>query len=152
MAGIDVAMKHPISDFPQDWSEWLGVPRGTPVRVVDSDVSTVATIADRVIEVLGPRPFVLHIEPQSYYDKYLDVRMYESNGRLTKRQQQFVHTTVLLLTKKGLGPSQQRVLSRAITDERLPSRFSLQRRQSLGVTGQANLVIGCRHLATGSTE
>ena len=53
MAGIDVAMKHPISDFPQDWSEWLGVPRGTPVRVIDSDVSTVATIADRVIEVLG---------------------------------------------------------------------------------------------------
>ena len=103
MAGIDVAMKHPISDFPQDWSEWLGVPHGTPVRVVDSDVSTVATVADRVIEVLGPSPFVLHIEPQSYYDKFLDVRMYESNGRLTKRLQKFVHTTVLLLTKSAWG-------------------------------------------------
>ena len=78
----------------------LGVPHGTPVRVVDSDVSTVA---DRVIEVLSPSPFVLHIEPQSYYDKFLDVRMYESNGRLTKRLQKFVHTTVLLLTKSAWG-------------------------------------------------
>ena len=103
MAGIDVAMKHPISEFPKDWSEFVGVPRGTPVRVVDSDVSTVATIADRVLEIGGPSPFVLHLEPQSYYDKFLDIRMYEGNGRLTKRHHQCVHTCVLLLDRKAWG-------------------------------------------------
>ena len=103
MAGIDVAMKHPISDFPQDWSELVGVPHGTPVRVFDSDVSTLATIADRVIEVGGANPFVLHLEPQSYYDKFLDIRMFEGNARLTKRHRQCVHTSVLLLVRSAWG-------------------------------------------------
>src|SRR5437773_2556791 len=103
MPGIDLAMKHPISDFPQDWSELVGVPRGTPVRVVDSDVSTVATLADRVLEVGGPDPFVLHLEPQSYYDKHVDIRMYEGNGRLTKRHRMCVHTCVLLLDRAAWG-------------------------------------------------
>ncbi|MFM9962889.1 MAG: hypothetical protein ACKV2Q_16895 [Planctomycetaceae bacterium] len=103
MAGIDVAMKHPISEFPQDWSELVGVRRGTPVHVVDSDVSTLATLADRVIEVGGATPYVLHLEPQSYFDKFLDIRMFEGNARLTKRHQQCVHTSVLLLHRSAWG-------------------------------------------------
>lgn len=103
MGGIDVSMKHAMAEFPQDWAEFVGVCKGTPVRVVDSDVSTVATLADKVIEVLAAKPFVLHLEPQSYYDKSLDIRMFEANGRLTKRHEQFVHTCVLLLDRRAWG-------------------------------------------------
>ncbi|MBI3469542.1 MAG: Rpn family recombination-promoting nuclease/putative transposase [Planctomycetes bacterium] len=73
------------------------------MRVVDSDVSTVATLADKVIEVLTDEPFVLHLEPQAYYDKGLDVRMFEANGRLTKRHGRFVHTCVVLLDRAAWG-------------------------------------------------
>ena len=66
-------------------------------------LSTVATLADKVIEVLGNSPFVLHLEPQAYYDKSLDVRMFEANARLTKRHEQFVHTCVLVLDRAAWG-------------------------------------------------
>ena len=103
MAGIDVSMKHAIAEFPEDWAEFVGVRKGTQVRVVDSDVSTVATLADKVIEVLTDKPFVLHLEPQAYYDKGLDIRMFEGNGRLTKRHGRFVHTCVVLLDRAAWG-------------------------------------------------
>ncbi len=103
MAGIDVSMKHAIAEFPQDWAEFVGVRPGTRVRVVDCDVSTIATLADKVIEVLAADPFILHFEPQAYYDKSLDVRMFEANGRLTKRHDRFVHTCVLLLNRAAWG-------------------------------------------------
>lgn len=103
MGGIDVSMKHAMAEFPQDWAELVGVRKVTPVRIVDSDVSTVATLADKVIEVLGAKPFVLHLEPQAYYDKSLDIRMFEANGRLTKRHEQFVHTCVLVLDRRAWG-------------------------------------------------
>ena len=103
MGSLDVAMKHSIAEFPQDWAELVGVRKGTRVRVVDSDVSTVATLVDKVIEVQANEPFVLHFEPQAYYDKMLDIRMFEGNGRLTKRHGRFVHTCVLLLDRAAWG-------------------------------------------------
>ena len=105
MGTIDVSLKHTLAAFPQDWAEFLGVPKGASVRIVDSDVSSVATVADKVIEVDRPSPFVLHVEPQAYYDRDLDVRMFEANARLSKRHRRPVHTTVVLLHRQAWGKS-----------------------------------------------
>lgn len=103
MGQLDVSLKHAISEHPQDWAEFLGVRVGTPVQVVDADLSTVANVADKVLLVEQEPPFILHIEPQGYYDECLDERMLGYNALLRRRYGMFVHTTVLLLDKRAWG-------------------------------------------------
>lgn len=103
MGKLDVSIKHAISTFPQHWAEFVGVQRGAPIRVVDTDVSTITGIADKVLLVEGARPFVLHLEPHGYYDQWLDDRVHMYNVLLRRRHGMFVHSVVIALNREAWG-------------------------------------------------
>lgn len=107
MGAIDVSVKHSFALRPQDWARFLGVPEQARVKAVDSDVSSVATITDKVFEVDGSISLLLHLEPMAYYDAALDVRIFEANGRLAKRHQRPVHSCVLALHRRAWGKANQ---------------------------------------------
>ena len=46
-----------------------------PVRVIDSEVSTVLAEVDKVLRVEGPSPWIGHLELQSSYDPTMPERM-----------------------------------------------------------------------------
>jgi hypothetical protein len=100
---INVSLKHTIAAHPRDWAEFLGVRRGVAVEVVDSDVSALANVADKVFVVQDSPPFVLHIEPQAYYDEELDNRMHLYAALLRRRHRMPVHTVLVALDRSALG-------------------------------------------------
>src|SRR6266542_2972092 len=60
---FDASTKHLLETRPGDWLEYLGLPRA-PVEVTDADLSTVTAAADKVLRVLGPSPWLVHVELQ----------------------------------------------------------------------------------------
>lgn len=105
MGKLDVSIKHAISAFPDHWAEFVGVRHGAPIQVVDSDVSALSNIADKVLLVQQDEPLLLHLEPQGYYDERLDERMMAYNALLRRRHRVFVHTAVLALDRRAWGPA-----------------------------------------------
>ena len=115
MGKIVVALKHTIAAHPRDWADFLGVDRDVPLEVVDSDVSALTNVADKVFVVQGDRPFVLHIEPQAWYDETLDDRMHAYAALLRRRHRMTVHTVVVALDRSAVGS-----INRARLHERSP--------------------------------
>jgi predicted transposase YdaD len=103
MSRSDAPLKHFIAQHPRDWAAFRGVPRDAQVEVVDSDLSTTSFAADKVLKVRTSEPFILHLEPQSYYDKELDARVHFYNALLARRHRMAVHSTILLLHPGAWG-------------------------------------------------
>ncbi len=64
---FDATTKTLVDSGPEDWLRFLDLPF-TSCQVIDSDLATVSTEADRLIEVQGATPYVAHIEFQSGHD------------------------------------------------------------------------------------
>ncbi|MGH7127373.1 MAG: hypothetical protein ACREJB_18445 [Planctomycetaceae bacterium] len=105
MGQLDVSLKHALSAFPSHWAEFVGVRHGTPIEVVDTDVSTVTGIADKAFLVREDEPFLLHLELQGYYDKWLDDRMHVYNVLMRRRHRVFVHSVAIILDRHAWGPA-----------------------------------------------
>ena len=103
MGRIDAAVKHAITAFPQDWARFLGVPPGVEVGLLDPDLSAVTSAADKVILVRDDPPFLLHVEPQGYYDESLDERMLTYAALLRRRHQMPVHSVAVALDRRAWG-------------------------------------------------
>jgi hypothetical protein len=59
---FDVSTKELVWDDPAAWLERFGIgPRG-PVDVIESDVTALTAVADKVIGVGGPEPYLVNIE------------------------------------------------------------------------------------------
>src|SRR5437879_759575 len=97
----DAALKTLVENHPRDWVLGLGLPLGKSVEVIDADVSTVTSQADKVIHVSGNKPFLLHLELQSNFDKSLPSRMFQYNALLYARHRIPVHSAVVLLRKQA---------------------------------------------------
>ena len=59
---FDALTRSLLEKYPADWLNQLGLIHGEPVRVVNSDLSSVTAEADKVIRVEGPQPWLVHIE------------------------------------------------------------------------------------------
>src|SRR5436305_1210046 len=71
--------------FPEPWLAYLGlVPEG-PVRVIDSDLSTITAAVDKVFRIDGPEPYLVHIEMQAGADRTLPRRLLRYNVLLDLR-------------------------------------------------------------------
>ncbi len=103
MAELDIAIKHVLAEYPRDWAEFVGVPRGLSVEAVDTDVSTISRVTDKVLHVHDDPPYILHLEPQGWYDPVLDERMHVYNGLLRQRHRLFVHSTAIALAQQTWG-------------------------------------------------
>jgi predicted transposase YdaD len=105
MTHFDASIKHVIVTHPADWAKFIGIPMGAKIEVVDSDCSAVSYAADIVLKVLTPAPYILHLEPQTYYDKDFDLRVLTYNVLLRRRHGLPVHSTAILLHPKAIGSS-----------------------------------------------
>ena len=103
MGQYDAALKHSLTAFPGDWARFVGVPPGIAVEPVDTDLSSVSQQLDKLLRVHVDPPYLLHIEPHSYYDEELDTRILQYQATARHRLKQEVHTAVLLLYPRAWG-------------------------------------------------
>ena len=98
----DSVTKHLIELEPEKWVELLEL-SGDEAEAVDSDLSTIAPQADKVIRVKGERPYTLHIEFQSSYEPDMAERFMVYNTLIGYRTKLPVRTVVFLLRRKADG-------------------------------------------------
>jgi predicted transposase YdaD len=96
------ATKDLVETRPLDWVAFLGLP-GTAAEVIDADLATITTEADRVIAIRAPQPELLHIEFQSSHDARLAERLLRYNVLLRYRHGVSVRSVVFLLRREADG-------------------------------------------------
>jgi hypothetical protein len=72
---FDSATRYLLKSHPDAWLVYLGLPAAGPVRVVNADLSTITSEADKVFRVEAPEPWLLPIELQSGRDPKLPRRL-----------------------------------------------------------------------------
>lgn len=94
----DATSKDLIETDPAGWVTFLGCPvPASAVRLVDADVSTVTTDADKVILVDRPTPWVLHLDIQARWEEAMDRRVLRYNALLHHRHALPVASVVAIL-------------------------------------------------------
>src|SRR5208337_2574444 len=101
---FDALTRSLLEKYPADWLNQLGLIHGEPVRVINSDLSSVTAEADKVIRVEGPQPWLVHIELQAGYDRTLPRRLLRYNALLNVKHDLAVHTVAILLHHGADGP------------------------------------------------
>ncbi|HEY1377646.1 MAG TPA: hypothetical protein VGF55_12675 [Gemmataceae bacterium] len=99
----DATTKDLIETAPADWLTFLGRPVTGTVRLIDADLSTVTTQADKVLMVDGEPPWVLHLEMQASRDTVLPVRVLKYNALLREQHGCSVSSAVVLLRPQADG-------------------------------------------------
>jgi predicted transposase YdaD len=100
---FDVASKDLVELRPEDWVRFLGFV-GSNISVVNADLATVTTDADRVIRVKKPKPYLLHIEFQAGRDSSLVARTLRYNVLLRVKYKVGVESVVVLLRRQADAP------------------------------------------------
>src|SRR5208283_473059 len=108
---FDALTRSLLEKYPADWLNQLGLIHGEPVRVMNSDLSSVSAEADKVIRVEGPQPWLVHIELQAGYDRTLPRRLLRYNALLNVKHDLPVHTVAILLHPGAAGSSSAIILS-----------------------------------------
>lgn len=99
----DVATRTLIDTDPEGWLTWVGLPVDGPVQTIDSEVSTVLAVVDKVLRVDAPSPWLAHLELQASRDRLLPVRLLQYHALLLHRHELPVATTVVLLRPEASG-------------------------------------------------
>src|SRR5882757_9070038 len=95
----DATTKRLIELHPADWVDFLDLPTG-PVSLLDADLSTISTAADRLIRVEGAIPYILHNEFESGKDTSgVPFRLLQYNVNAEAKHRLPVVSTVFLLHK-----------------------------------------------------
>ena len=81
---FDVTTKHLVELNPSDWLGYVGLGRHK-AEVIDADLSTVSPVADKVLRVAEPNPWLVHLEFQASYDEDLPERSLQYNVLLHRR-------------------------------------------------------------------
>ena len=100
---FDSATKQLIEFDPQAWLDAAGLP-GTVVELIDADLSSVTSEADRFVRVASPN-CLAHIELQSSYDATMGGRILRYNVLGTVKFGLPVQSVVFLLRPEADGPS-----------------------------------------------
>jgi predicted transposase YdaD len=102
---FDATLKELIEAYPRDWLAQLGLSSLAPVDVIDADLSTVTTQADKVLRVHDVVPWLFHLELQASRDPHLSGRLHRYNVLLHYRHGLPVHTVLVLLRREADDPS-----------------------------------------------
>lgn len=120
---FDATTKTLVDFRPEDWVRFLGLPF-TDCQVIDSDLATVSTEADRLIEVQGETPFVAHIEFQSGHDgAAIPERLLRYNGIAVLKTGRSVLSYAILLKPEADSPRLVGVLELSRPDGSAYLRF-----------------------------
>jgi predicted transposase YdaD len=102
---FDATLKELIETYPHDWLAQLDLPASLPVDVIDADLSTITTQADKVLRVQDAPPWLLHLELQASRDPHLAGRLHRYNVLLHYRHALPVHSVVVLLRRHADDPA-----------------------------------------------
>jgi predicted transposase YdaD len=104
---FDAALKHLLEKYAADWLAYLmpqfGMDQSWPVEIVDANLSTITTEADKVLRVKAPQPWLLHLEMQASKDRQLVNRLLQYNVLLYVRHHVPVRSVVFLLRPEADG-------------------------------------------------
>jgi hypothetical protein len=100
----DATIKDLLETAPADWLSFLGHPTVAPVRLIDADLSTVTTQADKVFRIDEAYPWLLHLELQTGRDGLLPWRARKYNALLAERHGLPVSSVIVLLREHADGP------------------------------------------------
>lgn len=106
MAGeYDATAKFLVQNFPRDCLSLLGHQALGDVQVIESDLSTVAAEADKVLHVSGPVPHLVHLEFQASADPRMGLRLLRYNVMLQHEHGLPVSSALVLLRPSADGSS-----------------------------------------------
>ena len=121
---LDVSAKELIWDGPAAWVERFGIGPPGPVSVIDSEITTLTASADKVLKVNGPVPYLLNLEPHSYYDADLVSTLWYRQVALDYKHKLPVLTVLILLRKEANSPSFTGSYERHLPDGSLANRYN----------------------------
>jgi hypothetical protein len=102
---FDVSTKELVWDDPAAWLERFGIGPPGPVDVIDSDITALTAVADKVIGVGGPEPYLVNIELQSSHDSNLVESTWFRQAALFHRHRLPVLTVLVLLRRQANSSS-----------------------------------------------
>jgi hypothetical protein len=100
----DATAKELLETDPGAWAALFGVARPPGgVRVIDSDLSSISLVTDRVLRVEDAPPWLLHVEFQSSWDGWFPRRLLAYNAVLAEKHELPVASVVVLLAPRADG-------------------------------------------------
>jgi hypothetical protein len=80
---IDATTKALLRAGPDAWAAMASLEPDGSLQILDTDLSTLSTAADAVMQVNGPKPWLIHLELQSSNSKLLVWRLLRYNVLLS---------------------------------------------------------------------
>ncbi len=120
---FDVSAKELVWDDPKGWLDGLGIGPPGPVEVIDSDITTLSAVADKVLKVGGAEPYLVNIELQSNHQTTLARTLWYRQVALDYRHDLPVLTILVLLRPEANSPSLTGSYERRMPDGRLTNRY-----------------------------
>jgi hypothetical protein len=120
---FDAATKHLFGADPGTWMAYANLVPDGPLRVLDTDLSTVSAAVDAVVRVDAPTPWLVDFEFQSSHDGALASRLLRYNVLLGDRHSLPVLTVVILLRPEADGADLKGVFHRRLPNGRLCHEF-----------------------------
>ncbi len=102
---FDATLKELVESYPDDWLAVLGITPAGPVRLIDADLSTITTQADKIMRIDAPKPWLMHIDLQASRDPTLDRRSLKYNVLAHDRHVLPVRTVIVLLRPEADAPN-----------------------------------------------
>ena len=91
--------------------------------MVDADLSTITSEADKILRVEEPSPWIVHVEFQSSYNQELPLRLQRYNILAHYRHKLPVQSVVVLLREEADGPPLTGLLEHRLPDGLLYHEF-----------------------------
>ena len=126
-------------------------PRLGAVQVVDADLSTITTEADKILRIEEPEPWMVHVEFQSSYDPELPLRIQRYNILAHYRHDLPVQSVVVLLREEADGPRTDWFAPTSAPGWLPLPRVSVQCCQGVGAAGRGDPGRRPRDLAAGTS-
>jgi predicted transposase YdaD len=148
---FDVTSKHLFENHPRDWLTLVGwpvPPTDAGVTMVDTDLSTVSSAADKLVRVeIEPTPYLAHVEFQTSGDADLDNRMLLYNVLARSRHKLPVRSVVFLFRPEASAGPTGRVSEHLDDQSWINFSYRLVRLWELPVESLLNGPVGTLPLA-----
>lgn len=123
---FDATPKFLLELGPRDWLALIGRTTTAPVTIVESDLSTVSSQADKIVRVEESRPWLAHFEPFSSRDPQAPRRMCRYSIQIEEKLELPVWTAVILLRREADGPELTGSFRRFLPDGTCYDEFRYQ--------------------------
>lgn len=111
---FDVTLKDMLVGHPDHCLHYLGLQPKSSLDVVDADLATISTEADKVIRVNDAAPWLVHVEFQASADRQLSQRLLRYNVLLISRHRMPVLSVAVLLRAEADGPGMTGLLQHSL--------------------------------------